>query len=58
MREEGGGVWEDLRGRVFGARVVGGLLGSWLKASLISSADMSVLWSIEQGTTEMEMERP
>lgn len=51
-------MWEDLRGRVFGARVVGGLLGSWLKASPISSADMSVLWSIEQGTTEMEMERP
>lgn len=58
MREGGGGVWEGLAVRVFGARVAGGVLSSRVKVSVISSADMSGLWSSEQGTTDMEMERP
>ncbi len=58
LREGGGGVWEGLAVRVFEARVAGGVLDSRLKASVISSADMWGLWSSEQGTTDMERERP
>lgn len=43
---------------VFEARVTGGVLCSGEKASVISSAGMEGLWSSEQGTTDMEMERP
>lgn len=55
LREGGGGVWEGLLVCVFEARVAGGLLGSRVKASSVS---MQALWSAEQGTTDMEMERP
>lgn len=58
MREGGGGVWEYLAVCVFGARVPRGVLGSKMNASAISSAGMLGLWSSEQGTTDMEMERP
>lgn len=58
MREGGGGVWEGLAERVFEARAVGGVLGSRVKVSVISSGDMYGLCSFEQGTTDMEMERP
>lgn len=58
MREGGGGVWEVFAARVFKARVAGGVFGSRVKASAISSADMQGFWSTEQGTTDMEMERP
>lgn len=44
--------------RVFEGRVAGGVLGSRAKVSVISSADMLGLLSSEQGTTDMEMERP
>lgn len=48
LREGGGGVWEALVEQDLGTRAVGGQL-----MSPDSSADES-----EQGTTEMEMERP
>lgn len=43
--------------RVFEARVAGGLLGSRVKVSAISSDNMIGLCSSVQGTTDMEMER-
>lgn len=48
LREGGGGVWEALVEQDLGTRAVGGQL-----SSPASSAD-----EFEQGTTEMEMERP
>lgn len=44
--------------RVFEVRVAGGLLGSRVKVSAISSGNMLGLWPSVQGTTDMEMERP
>lgn len=58
LREGGGGVWEGLAERVFEAHVTGGVVGSRVKVSFISSSDMYGLCSFEQGTTDMEMERP
>lgn len=58
LRDGGGGVCEDLVVRVFETRLGGGVLGSGVKASGISSVDMYLLCSSEQGTTDMEMERP
>lgn len=58
MREGSGGVWEGLAARVLEALAAGGVPGSGPKASGISSADTEGLCSVEQGTTEMETERP
>lgn len=43
LREDSGGVWEGLTVHVFEVRVVGGVLGSTVKASVISSAVMKGL---------------
>ncbi len=47
-------MWEGLAVAVFKALLAGGVLGS----SVASSANMQGPWSLEQGTTDIEMERP
>lgn len=58
LREGGGGVWEDLNVWVFETCVSEGVLDSKENGSLMFSVGTVGLWSSEQGTTDIEMERP